>query len=78
VKSVADESAAQKAGVKAGDVITVVNGRHIYEVSDVNRAIERMETTDEFTIEVMRDKKPLTLKGKIETARPRGRGAMSF
>ena len=78
VKSVADESAAQKAGVKAGDVITVVNGRHIYEVSDVNRAIERMETTDEFTIEVMRDKKPMTLKGKIESARPRGRGTMSF
>jgi serine protease Do len=78
VKSVAADSAAQKAGLKAGDVITSVNGRQVYEVSDVNRAIERAETTDDFTLDVMRDKKPLTLKGKFETARPRGRGAMSF
>jgi serine protease Do len=78
VKSVAADSAAQKAGLKAGDVITSVNGRQVYEVSDVNRAIERADTTDDFTLDVMRDKKPLTLKGKFETARPRGRGAMSF
>jgi len=78
VKSVASDSAAQKAGLKAGDVITSVNGRQVYEVSDVNRAVERADTTDDFTLDVMRDKKPLTLKGKFETARPRGRGAMSF
>jgi len=74
VKSVADDSAAQKAGVKAGDVITSVNGRHVYEVTDVTRAMDRMENTDEFTLEVMRDKKPLTLKGKLES-RPRGRSS---
>jgi serine protease Do len=77
VKSVTADSAAEKAGVKAGDVITSVNGRHVYEVTDVTRAIERMENTDEFTIEVLRDRKPQTLKGKIES-RPRGRISMSF
>jgi serine protease Do len=77
VKSVADDSAAQKAGVKAGDVITSVNGRKVYEASDVNRAIDRTDTTDEFTVEVMREKKPLTLKGKFET-RARGRGSRAF
>jgi hypothetical protein len=46
-------------------------------VSDVNRAIERMDTTDDFTLDVMRDRKPLTLKGKLET-RARGRGSMAF
>jgi serine protease Do len=75
VKSVVADSAAQKAGVKAGDVITSVNGRQVYEVTDVNRAIDRMESSDEFTLEVMRDKKPLTLKGKLES-RPRGRISM--
>lgn len=74
VKSVSDESVAQKAGVKAGDVITSMNGRHVYEVSDVNRAIERMDNTDEFTLEIVRDKKPQTLKGKLD-ARPRGRSS---
>lgn len=66
VKSVSDESAAQKAGLKAGDVITSVNGRQIYEAPDVNRAIERADSSDEFTMEIVRDKKPQTLKGKLE------------
>ena len=39
VKSVADDSVAKKTGLKAGDVITSVNGRHVYDSSDVTRAI---------------------------------------
>ncbi len=77
VRSVEADSAAQKAGVKAGDVITGVNGRQVYEASDVNRAIDRMENSDEFTIEVMRDHKPATLKGKLEP-RTRTRGSTMF
>ena len=74
VKSVEKESAAEKAGLKAGDVITTVTGRKIYETSDVSRAIDRAEDGAEFTIDVMRDKKPQALKGKLESVRPRGRG----
>jgi len=66
VKSVLDGSVAQKAGLKAGDVITSVNGTKVYDTSDVNRAMERLEASGDFTIEVMRDKKPQTLKGKLE------------
>lgn len=77
VKSVSDDSAAQKAGVKAGDVIISINGRHVYDASDVNRAIERMDDTDEFTLEVMRDHKTQTLKGKLEP-RTRSRGTPTF
>lgn len=73
VKSVAQGSAAGKAGLKAGDVITSVNGRHIYDVSDVTRALDRMETNGEFTVEVTRDRKPQTLKGKLETREGRER-----
>lgn len=73
VKSVGEDSAAQKAGVKAGDVITSINGRQVSDTSDVNRAIERMDDTGEFTLEVMRDHKAQTLKGKLE-ARTRSRG----
>jgi hypothetical protein len=43
--------------------------------SDVSRAIERLEDNADITIEVMRDRKPQTLKGKLEprsdTARTR-------
>lgn len=65
VKSVRDGSAAQKAGIKAGDVITAINGSKVYESSDVNRALERLETGGEFTVEIVRDKKTQSLKGKI-------------
>jgi len=76
VKSVLADSVAAKAGLKAGDVITAFDGRKIYETSDLTRAIERVGTSGDFTVEVMRDKKAQTLKGKIEpreTTRARSR-----
>jgi serine protease Do len=73
VKTVAEDSAAKKAGLKAGDVITSVNGRHIYDSSDVTRAIDRVEGDGDVTIEVMRDRKTQTLKGKLESRESRAR-----
>lgn len=76
VKSVLDGSAAQKAGLKAGDVITGINGSKVYEASDVNRAMERLETGAEFTVEVVRDKKTQSLKGKVEQPESRRRSGI--
>jgi serine protease Do len=73
VKSVAEESSAQKAGVKAGDVITSFNGSHVYDTSDLNRAVERMDSNGEFTLEVVRDRKTQALKGKLEARDRRAR-----
>jgi serine protease Do len=75
VKSVVEDSPAQKAGVKAGDVITAINGSHINDTSDVNRAVDRVETNGDFSIEIVRDKKPQVLKGKLEPGQARRRGA---
>jgi len=66
VKSVQDGSAGAKAGIKAGDVITGINGSHVYDPSDVARAIARLDEGAEFTVEVVREHKTQTLKGKIE------------
>jgi len=74
VKSVLDGSSAQKAGLKAGDVITSINGSKVYDTADVNRALDRLDASGDFTIEVMREKKPQTLKGKLETTETRSRG----
>jgi serine protease Do len=66
VTSVNDDSAAAKAGLKAGDVITSLNGATVDEPSDVRRQIQSLKDGEEFTIVVMRDRKPVTLKGKTE------------
>lgn len=74
VKSIEEGSAAATAGLKAGDVITGLNGRHIYDVSDVQRALGRPEANGDLSIEIVRDRKTQTLKGKLEdTARTRTR-----
>jgi serine protease Do len=66
VASVGHDSAAAKAGLKAGDVITSLNGTAIENTSDVRRALRSIDEGKDFSIEVMRDKKPLSLKGKLE------------
>jgi serine protease Do len=71
VTSVTDGSAASKAGIKAGDVLTSFNGSDVTQSSDLRRRIQRLEDGDEFTAGVVRDKKPLTLKGKMESLRSR-------
>jgi serine protease Do len=73
VTSVRDNSAAAKAGLKAGDVITAINGQGVKVPADVRRATQRLEAGAEFTIDVLRDKKKLTVKGKTEPRQDRRR-----
>lgn len=71
VTSVTDNSAAAKAGLKAGDVITSFNGGSVTDGSDLRRRIQRLDDGDAFTVGIVRDRKPLTLKGKFESSRTR-------
>jgi serine protease Do len=71
VTSIAENSAASKAGIKAGDIITSFNGSDVAAPSDLRRRTQRLQDGDEFTVGVVRDKKSLTLKGKAETTRSR-------
>ena len=48
--SVYDDSAAAKAGIKAGDVITSFNGAEVTDPSDLRRRIQRLQNGDEFTV----------------------------
>lgn len=74
VSSVTDGSVAAKAGLKAGDVITAVNDWRIDDADDLRRRLSRLEAGAEFTIAIVRDRKPMTLKGKFdESAAVRGR-----
>jgi len=73
VKSVAEGSVAAKAGLKAGDVITAINGKHVYDASDVARALDGIENNGEVTVEVTRERKTQMLKGKLEARETRAR-----
>lgn len=70
VTSVREDSAASRAGLKAGDVVTAVNGRSVDSPSEMRRELQRLDSGQEFTLSVMRDKKSLTVKGKSEDTRP--------
>ena len=71
VTSVSSNSSAAKAGLKAGDVITGLNGNGISSPSELSRRSQDLDDGDEYTLEVVRDKKTMTLKGKLEVRQPR-------
>jgi serine protease Do len=72
VSSVTAGSTAEKAGVKAGDVITSINGDRVRNYNDLREGLRDAPSGD-ITIGVTRDKKDTTLKGTIEQTTPRVR-----
>ena len=69
VSSVTKESPAAKAGIKAGDVIVSINGKHVDGSAELIRALDNVE--GDATIVVLRDKKEMTLKATLERTVPR-------
>lgn len=65
VSSVQDGSAASRAGLRAGDVITQVNGRQVESPNDVVQTVRNAAPGSEVELTVMRDRKELTLKARI-------------
>ena len=67
VTAVSDGSPAAKAGLRAGDVITTVDGETIEGSGDLSRAINKNKDGD-VTVVVIRDKKQRTIKVTPEKA----------
>lgn len=78
VNGVTEDSAAARAGVKAGDVIVSVNGSSVENTGDISRHMQKLQPGDEFTVQVLREKKSVTLKGKVETPASRRRTARTI
>lgn len=64
VSGVTKGSAAEKAGLKAGDVITSVNGDRVDDADDLIRELEAAK--GDVSLEVIRDKKAITLKALLQ------------
>jgi len=75
VTSVTENTPASRAGLKAGDVITSIDGTKIRSREDLLRGIRDARDGDEVSIGIVRDRKESTLKTKIDAPRrtPRGR-----
>jgi serine protease Do len=72
ITAVTDGSAAAKAGLKAGDVITAVNGKAVTGTSDLVRSLRDAGNDAEIPIAIVRDRKAMTVKATLEspTSRP--------
>lgn len=65
VSTVAAGSPAEKAGLKAGDVITSINDARVEDAGDAVREIRRAEGP-EISVGIVRDKQAQTLKATVE------------
>jgi len=68
VASVAADSPAAKAGLKAGDVITVANGKSIGSPRELVQALPADEGSHEVDLTVVRDKQSRSVKAMLDPA----------
>jgi serine protease Do len=68
VANVSPDSPAAKAGLKAGDVITAVNGKAIATARELIAAMPAADGSQEVTLTVVRDKKEMTMNATVAPA----------
>jgi S1-C subfamily serine protease len=68
VLDVTKDSPAEKAGLKAGDVITKVDGEKVTDADDLISVLRDYEEGDEATIEYVRQGKTATVKAALESS----------
>ncbi|MCM3879586.1 MAG: PDZ domain-containing protein [Vicinamibacterales bacterium] len=71
VVSVSPDSPAAKAGLKAGDVITAVDGKTVSSPGDLMRALPTGEGAHEVAVAYVRDKQQHSAKALLEPRAPR-------
>jgi serine protease Do len=83
VRSVLENTPAQKAGIKAGDVITKVDGMAVTSPSELSGVVRSASAKKSYSLELVRDRKPQTISvtvddGRSERLVPRGRVVRDF
>lgn len=66
VSSVRPNGNADRAGLKAGDLIVKMAGKKVMNIYDYTGILGELKVGDEIEVEVMREGRPLTLKAKME------------
>ncbi len=65
VSQVVDGSAAEKAGIKAGDVITAINGKPVKDAAALRNAIGMLRIGEKVEVALVRDGKPRTVTAVV-------------
>jgi len=72
VSAVETGSPAANAGLKAGDVITAIDGRTVRTQADVLAAVRRVEAGGALDVRLVREKKEVAVKVEVPDTQPRG------
>lgn len=65
VSEVKEDSPAEKAGIKAGDVIVMAEDEEIEDAGDLQRVIRRHDEGDQVQLSVMRDRKKMSVTVEV-------------
>jgi serine protease Do/serine protease DegQ len=63
------DTAAEKAGIKAGDVITKVDGTNVTTPNELSSAVRGASAKKTFALELMRERAPMTVNVTVEDGR---------
>ena len=65
IDRVTDDSPAETAGLKAGDVIVSVDNEAVYDVRDVQQSIRRLDEGEVTSIHIVRNRKQMTVEIEV-------------
>lgn len=68
VQGLQSGKAAEKAGLKAGDIIMSVNGKEVLSVNDLQNKIASKNPGDRVSLKIWRNKQPLTIEVVLDRA----------
>lgn len=66
ITEVEEDTPAEKAGLKAGDVVVEADGEDIDDTGDLREIISEKEEGEKVEIRVLRDRKPMTFQVEVE------------
>lgn len=66
INEVVRDSPAEKAGLKAGDLVVAIDGEEVYEADDIQDAIRDLEADEIARLDVIRDKKPQSIEVTVD------------
>jgi serine protease Do/serine protease DegQ len=69
IAQVVPDSAAQRAGLKAGDIVVAINDRPVRDAQDLRNAIGLSSVGSWVTLAILREGTPITLRARLSESK---------